>query len=195
MPPRTTILRRRCRWHRLVSSAGQSVLPPVDDELRNINHEQIVESSKTTVATLMLMASSPSRLNDLKVERTGAAATVSWTPSPEKAVTSYIVVYGPKANPYPQARHRERGDGEARSGCGRRCRVGEGRERPGTGRVVLGDGSRPLVDSLRRAALLLQQVLRQVDDVFDPERLEEELRTQLGKAVERLVHVRARWNP
>jgi Peptidase family M28/WD40-like Beta Propeller Repeat len=70
------------------------------DVLRNINHEQIAETSKTTVATIMLMASSPSRLGDLKVERTGAAATVSWTPSPEKAVTSYIVAYGPKANPY-----------------------------------------------------------------------------------------------
>ena len=42
------------------------------DVLENINHEQIAETSKTTVATIMLMASSPSRLNDLKVERTGA---------------------------------------------------------------------------------------------------------------------------
>jgi Zn-dependent M28 family amino/carboxypeptidase len=70
------------------------------DVLRNINHEQIAETSKTTVATIMLMASSPSRLHGLKVERRGAAATVSWTPSPEKGVTSYIVAYGPKVDPY-----------------------------------------------------------------------------------------------
>ncbi|MBI4486155.1 MAG: fibronectin type III domain-containing protein [Acidobacteria bacterium] len=29
----------------------------------------------------------------------GGGATVSWTPSPEKGVASYIVAYGPPANP------------------------------------------------------------------------------------------------
>lgn len=70
------------------------------DVLRNINHEQITETSKATVATIMLMASSPSRLKDVKVERTGSAASVAWTPSPEKGVGSYIVAYGPKTDPY-----------------------------------------------------------------------------------------------
>ena len=69
------------------------------DVLENINHELVTETSKTTVATIMLLASSPSRLKDLKVERTGAASRV-WTPSPEKGVTSYIVAYGPPADPY-----------------------------------------------------------------------------------------------
>ncbi len=30
---------------------------------------------------------------------TAAAATLSWTPSPEHGVTSYIVAYGPPADP------------------------------------------------------------------------------------------------
>ena len=51
----------------------------------------------------MLLASSPSRLKDLRIEsfRNGAA-TVSWTPSPEKGVTSYLVAYGPPAKPESQ---------------------------------------------------------------------------------------------
>ena len=74
------------------------------DLLEFENHQLIIETSKTTVATLMLMASSPSRLTHLKVDsHTAAAATLSWTPSPEHGVTSYIVAYGPPADPL---RHR-----------------------------------------------------------------------------------------
>jgi hypothetical protein len=65
------------------------------DFLEFINHELVAETSKTTVGTLMLLASSPSRLKDLKIEsRTNNGVTVSWTPSPEKDVTSYVVSYG-----------------------------------------------------------------------------------------------------
>jgi hypothetical protein len=70
------------------------------DVLENINHEQVAETSKTTVATIMLLASSPSRVKELKAQRTGTTATVSWTPSPEKGVTSYIVAHGPASDPY-----------------------------------------------------------------------------------------------
>jgi hypothetical protein len=74
------------------------------DLLEFENHQLIFETSKTTVATLMLMASSPSRLTHLKVDSyTAAAATLSWTPSSEHGVTSYIVAYGPPADPL---RHR-----------------------------------------------------------------------------------------
>ena len=67
------------------------------DLLEIVNHQLIAETSKTTAATLMLLASSPSRLKDLKVDSvTGGAASLSWTPSPEKGVTSYIVSYGGK---------------------------------------------------------------------------------------------------
>jgi Tol biopolymer transport system component len=70
------------------------------DVLDNENHELIAETSKTTIATLMLLASSPSRLTNLKVDSvTGTVASLSWTPSPEKGVTSYLVAYGPPSNP------------------------------------------------------------------------------------------------
>lgn len=70
------------------------------DLLEYENHQQITETSKTTVATLMLLASSPSRITGLKVDRcNGTMAALSWTPSPEKAITSYLVTYGPPSNP------------------------------------------------------------------------------------------------
>ena len=73
------------------------------DVLENMNHQLITEVAKTTVATLMLLASSPSRINDLKVDRVdGTSATVSWKASPEKGVTGYVVAYGPAENPEAQ---------------------------------------------------------------------------------------------
>jgi hypothetical protein len=68
--------------------------------LEFINHQLIAETSKTTVGTLMLLASSPSRLTNLKIEsRTAAGVTVSWTASPEKNVTSYVVSYAAAGAP------------------------------------------------------------------------------------------------
>jgi hypothetical protein len=70
------------------------------DLLEFENHQLILETSKTTVASLMLMASSPSRLTNLQVESyTGAVASLSWTPSPERGVASYLVAYGPQSEP------------------------------------------------------------------------------------------------
>ena len=65
------------------------------DVLETINHQQLAETSRATVATIMLMASSPSRLTGLSV--TGTAAT--WTAAREKGVTRYIVRYGPGEDP------------------------------------------------------------------------------------------------
>jgi len=63
----------------------------------------VTEGSKTTAATLMLLASSPSRLEDLKVTSvTNGTATLTWTPSPETGVTGYIAAYGPAATPEAQ---------------------------------------------------------------------------------------------
>ena len=74
------------------------------DRLEFENHQLILETSKTTVATVMLLASSPSRLTNLKVDSyTGTAASLSWTPSPEHGIASYVVAYGPPADPL---RHR-----------------------------------------------------------------------------------------
>ena len=65
------------------------------DFLEFINHQLIAETSKTTVGTLMLLASSPSRVKDLKIDgRSATGTTISWRPSPETGVTSYVVSYG-----------------------------------------------------------------------------------------------------
>jgi Tol biopolymer transport system component len=70
------------------------------DLLDTINHQLVTEVAKTTAATLMLLASSPSRLTDLTVESfTNGTAKLSWTPAREKGITGYIVAYGPAADP------------------------------------------------------------------------------------------------
>jgi hypothetical protein len=70
------------------------------DRLEGINHQLVTEVAKTTAATLMLLASSPSRLKDLKVESfSNSTVSLSWTPSPEKGITSYVVAYGPASKP------------------------------------------------------------------------------------------------
>ena len=62
------------------------------DVLETINHELVTEVAKATAATLMFLASSPSRLQGLQVDgyRRGVA-TLSWNPSPERRVTGYLV--------------------------------------------------------------------------------------------------------
>ena len=73
------------------------------DLLDTINHQLVTEVAKTTAATLMLLASSPSRIEGLKVDSLAdGAAKVSWTPSPEKGITGYIVAYGPESSPEAQ---------------------------------------------------------------------------------------------
>jgi Tol biopolymer transport system component len=73
------------------------------DLLETINHRLVTEVAKTTAATLMLLASSPSRLTDLRIDSvSNGTARVSWNPSPEKGVTGYIVAYGPRNNPEAQ---------------------------------------------------------------------------------------------
>jgi peptidase M28-like protein/WD40 repeat protein len=71
------------------------------DVLENMNHQLITEVARTTAATLMLLASSPSRLTELKVDGfAGGSATLSWKPSPERGVSGYIVAYGPPNTPH-----------------------------------------------------------------------------------------------
>src|SRR5262249_60296216 len=77
---------------------GSPYYHQASDLLENENHQLIAETSKATVATIMLLASSPSRLANLKIDGVnGTAASLSWTPSPEKGVTSYVVAYGSPA--------------------------------------------------------------------------------------------------
>jgi hypothetical protein len=69
------------------------------DLLETMNHQLITEVAKTTAATLMLLASSPSRVAGLAVTAAAGGATATWTPSPEAGVTGYIVTWGPATNP------------------------------------------------------------------------------------------------
>jgi hypothetical protein len=66
------------------------------DLLEGINHQLITETCKTTIATLMLLASSPSPVKDLKITSfDGKNAELTWTASPEKSVKSYVISYTP----------------------------------------------------------------------------------------------------
>ncbi len=66
-----------------------------NDFLETINHQLVAEVSKTTVATLMLLASSPSRIKGVTVEKKAdGSSSVSWQPSPEKDIDHYVVEYG-----------------------------------------------------------------------------------------------------
>ena len=69
------------------------------DLLDGMNHQLIAEVAKTTAATLMMLASSPSRIADLEATPAAGGVTASWTPSPERGVTGYIVTWGTAANP------------------------------------------------------------------------------------------------
>ncbi len=65
------------------------------DVLETINHQQLAETSRTTVATIMLLASSPSRLTGLSA--TGASA--SWNAAVERGPMRYLVRWGPANDP------------------------------------------------------------------------------------------------
>ncbi len=69
------------------------------DLIDTIDHEQVTETTRTTVATLMLLASSPSRLTNLVAKADKDGTQVSWTPSPEKGVVRYEIVYGTEQAP------------------------------------------------------------------------------------------------
>jgi Tol biopolymer transport system component len=70
------------------------------DLLETVNQQLLVEATKANTASLMLLASSPARLKDLKaVSAEGGALELSWSPSPEKGVVSYRVAYGPENGP------------------------------------------------------------------------------------------------
>ncbi|MDB4875861.1 MAG: hypothetical protein JWM41_2307 [Gemmatimonadetes bacterium] len=65
------------------------------DNLEYQNHQLIAEVGKTTAATIMLLASSPSRLTGLTVASyDGKSAELTWAPSPEKGVRKYVVAWG-----------------------------------------------------------------------------------------------------
>ncbi|MFH0990075.1 MAG: M28 family peptidase [bacterium] len=70
------------------------------DLLPTINHQLIMETTKATAASIMMLAAAPSRLNNVKiVNQKGTTAEVTWNPAPEKDIRKYIIVYGPAEAP------------------------------------------------------------------------------------------------
>ncbi|MCH8548810.1 MAG: M20/M25/M40 family metallo-hydrolase [Balneolaceae bacterium] len=64
------------------------------DRLETINHHLVREVAKSTTATLMNLANTPSKVTGLEVEeRSGSRFTVSWNSSPESDITHYLVQY------------------------------------------------------------------------------------------------------
>jgi Peptidase family M28/WD40-like Beta Propeller Repeat len=61
------------------------------DRLSTINHRLVAEVAKTTVATIMLLASSPSRLVGLELRRSRVGVQVTWDAVRESDVTDYRV--------------------------------------------------------------------------------------------------------
>jgi hypothetical protein len=65
------------------------------DLLETINHQLVVETSKTATATMMMLASSPAPVKDLKVVSfNGNTAEITWTAALEKGVKQYLVAFG-----------------------------------------------------------------------------------------------------
>ena len=113
------------------------------DLLETINHQLVTEVAKTTAATLMLLASSPSRLAELKVESfTGGTATLSWTPSARKGRHRLHRRVRPARQARGATDEGRQAGGDALERAGRDHRLGEGGQREGSRRVGLGT-SRP----------------------------------------------------
>lgn len=72
------------------------------DVLETINHELLRETTKTNVASVMLLASSPGKVEGLEARRRGRTVEVRWSPARERDVREYIVAYGPKDEPLRQ---------------------------------------------------------------------------------------------
>jgi hypothetical protein len=70
------------------------------DVLETINHKLVTEVAKMSTASIMLLASAPSRLGDLEARRRGGSVEVSWTPALEADVTGYRVAFGPEGDPF-----------------------------------------------------------------------------------------------
>lgn len=63
-----------------------------NDNLETVNHQLVTEVAKTTTATLMLLASSPSRLTGLKVEpQKKDTYLITWNASPERSISHYFI--------------------------------------------------------------------------------------------------------
>ena len=71
--------------------------------LETVNQHLVAAVSGTTVASIMAMASAPSRLSGLTVTRSGNGGVAEWRAAAEEGVTAYLVAFGPADDP---TRHR-----------------------------------------------------------------------------------------
>jgi hypothetical protein len=70
------------------------------DLLETVNQELIAEAAKYNTAAVMLLASSPSPVRDIKSARAGEEGLeISWAPNPEKGIAYYVVTWGPDDGP------------------------------------------------------------------------------------------------
>jgi hypothetical protein len=65
------------------------------DVLETIDQQLVAEVTKTTVASIMMLASSPARLVELTATRSGRDVTLRWAASRERDVTGYVVQVTP----------------------------------------------------------------------------------------------------
>ncbi|MFH1764606.1 MAG: M28 family peptidase, partial [Gemmatimonadota bacterium] len=69
------------------------------DVLETINHKLVTEVARISTASIMLLASVPSRLGGLEARWQGDVIEVSWTPALEADVTGYQVAFGTEDDP------------------------------------------------------------------------------------------------
>jgi Tol biopolymer transport system component len=70
------------------------------DLLENVNQRLLVEAAKYNTASVMMVASSPTPVKDLKIsELKNDWAEVVWAPNPEQGIASYVVEFGPDKDP------------------------------------------------------------------------------------------------
>ncbi len=69
------------------------------DVLETVSQHLIAEVSRTTVASIMAMASMPSRLKGLEVTPGPRGAAATWEPAAESGITGYRVTWGPTSDP------------------------------------------------------------------------------------------------
>lgn len=69
------------------------------DITENVDYELVAEGCRTTVASVMLMASSPAPVRGLAASPAAGGVEATWTPAPERGVSTYVVAYGPEEDP------------------------------------------------------------------------------------------------
>jgi len=70
------------------------------DLLETVNHQLLAEAAKFNIASIMMLASSPAPVKDLKISiLKNNTAEATWTAGPEKGIVSYLVEFGPEKNP------------------------------------------------------------------------------------------------